>query len=69
MNLFQVLYDLIVQYIFAGQGLTDAGILADQMQHLVATLVATAGWLFCIAVPFILVFWFIKVITTAFGGW
>lgn len=66
MNLFQTLYDLIVTYIFAGQGVVD-GVLVDQMQHLVATLVATMGWLFCVAIPFVVVYWFIKVICTAFG--
>lgn len=69
MNLFQTLYDLIVQYIFGGQGLTEAGILADQMQHLVATLVATIGWLFVMVVPFIVVWWLIKVCCTFFGSW
>lgn len=68
MNLYQTLYDLIVQYVFAGQGVTD-GILTDQMQHLVAVLVSTAGWLFCMAVPFIVVYWVIKVICTGFGKW
>ena len=53
MNLYQTLYDLIVQYIFAGQGVEN-GILADQMQHLVAVLVSTAGWLFCMSLPFII---------------
>lgn len=69
MNLYQTLYDLIVTYIFAGQGVTEAGILADQMQHLVAVLVSTIGWLFCMAVPFIVVYWVIKVICTGFGRW
>lgn len=68
MNLYETLYDLIVTYIFAGQGVEN-GILTDQMQHLVAVLVSTCGWLFCIAIPFIVVYWFIKVITTGFGRW
>ena len=68
MNLYQTLYDLIVQYIFAGQGVEN-GILADQMQHLVAVLVSTAGWLFCMSLPFIICYWFIMVVTTGFNRW
>lgn len=69
MNLFQTCYDLIVQYIFAGQGVDEAGKLIDEMQHLVATEVSTVAWLFCMAVPFIVVYWVIKVICTGFGRW
>ena len=69
MNLFQTLYNLIVQYVFAGQGVSESGVLLDQMQHLVATLVSTFGWLFCMSLPFIVVFWVIKVVCTGFGRW
>ncbi len=68
MNLYQTLYSLLVQYIFNNQGVTD-GVLTDQMQHLVVTLVSTIGWLFIAAIPFIVVWWLIKVIVTAFGRW
>lgn len=67
MNLFQTCYDLIVQYIFAGQGVDEAGRLVDQMQHLVATEFSTIAWIFLMALPFVVVWWVIKVITTAFG--
>lgn len=54
MNLYQTCYDLIVQYVFAGQGV-EAGILVDQMQHLVAVLASTIAWLFLVALPFLVV--------------
>lgn len=65
-NLYQSLYRIIVEYVFNGEGVTD-GILDDQMQHLVVTLVATVAWLFCVSVPFVVVYWVIKVICTGFG--
>lgn len=65
MNLYTTLYNLIVTYVFNGEGVSN-GILVDEMQHLVCTLVSTCGWLFCVAIPFIVVYWFIKTITTSF---
>ena len=69
MNLFQTCYDLIVQYVFAGQGVTDTGILADQMQHLVATLFSTVAWVFIVAIPFILVYKLICFVASGCNRW
>ena len=65
-NLFDSCYDLIVEYVFAGEGVVD-GVLSDPAQHLVVTIVSTIAYLFVIILPFLVVWWVIKVITTAFG--
>lgn len=67
MNLYQTAYDLIVQYVFAGQGVDEAGILIDQMQHLVAVLSSTIAWVFLVALPFVVVRKIINFLTGS--GW
>lgn len=49
MNIYLTLYDLLTTYIFGGQ------VVAQSNQELICILVATAGTLFLIALPFILV--------------
>ena len=66
MNIYQSIYDLLVQFVFNNEGVVD-GVLIDQMQHLVVTLISTCGYLFLAALPFVIVYWFIKVVCTAFG--
>lgn len=56
MNIYQNLYDIIQQYIFGGAELTAN-------MDLVATLTATWGVMFLIAIPFILVWSVIRMIT------
>ena len=68
MNLFKTLYSLICTYIFNNEGVVD-GVLADEMQHLVATLFSTSGWIFVMCIPFLVCYWFIKVVCTGFGRW
>lgn len=57
MGIYQELYNLIQQYIYGGVELTSH-------MDLVATLVATAGSLFVIAIPFIVVKRFVNML-----GW
>lgn len=59
MGIYQNIFDLIHQYIYGGVELT-----ADM--NLVTTLIATAGCIFIIAIPFLLVW---KVIEFINGGW
>lgn len=67
MNLYQTAYDLIVQYVFAGQGVDEAGQLIDQMQHLVAVQASTIIWVFLVSLPFVIV---LKIIIFLTGsGW
>ena len=53
--MYQIIYDLFVNAFYAGLTMTGE-------MTLTATLVATAGCLFCFAVPFIVVFKVIKFI-------
>lgn len=57
-NLFQTCYDLLNQYIFGGIVVVGNG----TYQDLVLTLLATIGVIFCISIPFIVVYKFIKVL-------
>lgn len=59
MGIYQSIFDLIHQYIYGGVELS-----ADM--NLVATLIATAGCIFIIAIPFLTVW---KVIELISGGW
>lgn len=59
MGIYQNLFEIIETYIYGGVELT-----ADM--NLIATLIATIGSVFIIAIPFIIVFFIIKFIT---GGW
>ena len=54
MGIYHNLYDLIVQYVY-GNNLPPDG-------ELIATLIATAGSLFVVALPFLVVWKVIKVI-------
>lgn len=67
MNLYQTAYDLIVQYVFAGQGVDEAGMLIDQMQHLVAVQASTIAWVILVALPFVVVWKIINFLTGS--GW
>lgn len=49
MNIYQGLYELINQYIYGGT------IVAESVADLVATLLSTAGCIFLVAIPFVLV--------------
>lgn len=54
MGIYQNLYDLIVQYVYGGNLPVDG--------ELIATLIATAGSLFVVAIPFILVWRVIRML-------
>lgn len=54
MGIYQNLYDLIVQYVY-GKSVPPDG-------ELIATLIATAGSLFVVALPFLVVWKIIKMI-------
>lgn len=56
MNIYNNLYSLIEQYVFGNAIVTGSN------QELIATLVATFGTLFVIAIPFALVWKVIKLI-------
>lgn len=56
MNIYQTLYDLIDVYVYGST--IDAGTIPD----LVATLIATAGVVFLVALPFIVVLRVIRLI-------
>lgn len=49
MNIYQTLYDLINNYVFAGE------IVAETVPDLVTTLLSTCGTIFVVAIPFILI--------------
>lgn len=49
MNIYNTLYELINTYVYGGS------IVAESVADLVATLISTAGCIFLIAVPFMLV--------------
>ena len=56
MSIYQSLYDLIAQYVYGGVELTTH-------MDLVCVLVATLGCLFLVAMPFVIVYLVIKLIT------
>lgn len=56
MNIYQSLYDLINEYVFG------MSIVAGTHQDLVATLISTAGVVFLVSLPFMLVWRVIKLI-------
>ena len=55
MNVYQTCYDLVNQFLYGGQ------IIAGSYMELVAIIVATAATLFVFAIPFIIVYRFIKI--------
>lgn len=57
-NLFQTCYDLLNTYIFGGIVVAGNG----SYQDLVLIILATLGVLFCVSIPFIVVYKFIKVL-------
>lgn len=56
MNIYGTLYELLETYVFGGE------IVAETMQDLVATLMSTAGTIFLVAIPFMVVWFVIKTI-------
>lgn len=58
-SIYQECFDLIHQFIYGGVDLTSD-------MNLVCTLVATAACLFCFALPFVVVYIFIKAIASTF---
>lgn len=59
MSMYQSLFDLIHTHIYGGVELTSD-------MNLVCTLIATIGVIFCVALPFYVVF---KMISLISGGW
>ena len=63
--MYQQLYDLIVQYVYGGQ-------IVDQFQQLVCTEYATAACILMMSLPFVTVYYVIKIVArtidSAFGG-
>lgn len=59
MSMYQSLFDLIHTHIYGGVTLTSD-------MNLVCTLIATFGVIFCISIPFIVVYKIISMITS---GW
>lgn len=57
MNIYQTLYDLINTYVFNNE------LVVNSVQDLAVTLFSLAGTLFCVAVPFIVVWFVIKLVT------
>lgn len=57
MNIYQNFYDLLNTYIFGGS------IVSGSYQELVAVLVSTCAVLFCVAIPFIIVWKAIRLIS------
>lgn len=58
-SIYQSLFDLIHTYVYGGVTLTSD-------MSLICTLIATMGCIFCISIPFLVVFWFLRLIL---GGW
>ena len=56
MNIYQGLYDLLVQYVFNGN------VVVGSHQELVIIIISTIGWVFLTLLPFILVWKFIKLL-------
>lgn len=56
MNIYQSLYDLLNTYVFGGQ------IVANTNQELIAILMATAGTVFLVSLPFLVVWRIIRFI-------
>ncbi len=61
MSMYQSLFDLIHTYIYGGVDLTSD-------MNLVCTLISTIGVLFCVSIPFIIVYKVLCFICS-FGGW
>lgn len=57
MNIYQILYDLLVTYVYGGS------IVVGSYQELVAILFSTIGCLFVVALPFIIVYMVIRFLT------
>lgn len=59
-SIYQSCFDLVHTYIYGGVELTSD-------MSLVATLISTIACLFCFALPFIVVWWFISLIVNSFN--
>lgn len=59
MGIYQSIYDLIAQYIYGGGELTNSMILVN-------TTVSTIGCLFILAIPFIVTYFVIRLVCSAF---
>lgn len=60
-SIYQMCFDLIHTYIYGGVELTSD-------MSLVATILSTAACVFCFALPFLIVTWFVKGISGGFFG-
>lgn len=56
MNIYESLYNLLEEFVFGGE------IVAQSVQDLTATLLSTCGTIFVVALPFIVVFFALKLI-------
>lgn len=61
MSMYDSIFDLIQTYIYGGQSLTPD-------MNLVCTLISTCACIFCIAIPFFVVYRILCFIGS-FGGW
>lgn len=59
MGIYQAIYDLIATYIYGGVALTPSMILVN-------TTVSTIGCLFILAIPFIVTYFVIRLVCSAF---
>lgn len=60
MSIYQSLFDIIHTHIYGGVDLTSD-------MNLVCTLIATIGCIFVVSIPFLVVYWVLKFVSS-FGG-